>query len=161
MSRTTRLCCLTLFALATAACSDRKEVGAELLEDVEAGYPRDSLLTLVGQGPLTAHYSDTLRVIQGFRHSRYFAKGGELEVLYYREAPGDVTEPVKQDRETPIILSKGKVLGWGWKYYVEEGMEELGLPTPLKEELALPAVKTPTPTDSAARGTSAPKGPKA
>lgn len=116
------------------ACSDRKEVGADVLEAVEAGVPRDSLFELMGKGPLTANYADTLRVDHGFRLSKYFVNGDFFEVVYFREAPGDVSEPVQQAQETPVVLQNGKVLGWGWRFYVEEGIGKLGLPTPLKEE---------------------------
>ena len=124
------------------ACSDRKEVGADVLEAVEAGVPRDSLFELMGKGPLTANYADTLRVDHGFRLSKYFVNGDFFEVVYFREAPGDVAEPVKQAQETPVILRNGKVLGWGWRFYVEEGIGKLGLPTPLKE--APPSLASPT-----------------
>ena len=124
------------------ACSDSKEVGADLLEAVESGFPRDSLFQLMGKGPLTAHYADTLRVDHGFRLSKYFVNGDFFEVVYFREAPGDVAEPVKQAQETPVILRNGKVLGWGWRFYVEEGIGKLGLPTPLKE--APPSLASPT-----------------
>jgi hypothetical protein len=121
--------------LLLAACSDRKEVGEELLEPVTAGFPRDSLFQLLGKGPLIGHYADTLRVDHGFRLSKYYVDGQYLEVVFYREMPGDVAESVKQDVETPIVLKDGKVLGWGWAFYVKEGMTKFGLPTPLKEEV--------------------------
>ena len=129
---------VTLAAALTTlgACSDRKEVGADVLKGVEAGFPRDSLLLVMGKGPLTAHYADTLRIDHGFRLSKYYVDGVFFEVMYFREAPGDVAEPVRQEKETPVVLQGGKVLGWGWKFYVEEGIGKLGLPTPLKEEAA-------------------------
>jgi hypothetical protein len=117
-----------------AACSDN-EIGATRLKPVHAGMPKDSVMAIIGQGPLTAHYADTLRLEQGFRHSTFFIDGNRYEVLYYREATGDVTEPVEQEVETPVVLSNGKALGWGWRFYVE-AMEKYKLPTPLKEKAA-------------------------
>jgi hypothetical protein len=117
-----------------AACSD-KEIGATRLKSVHAGMPKDSVMAIMGQGPMTAHYADTLRLEQGFRHSTFFIDGNRYEVLYYREATGDVTEPVEQEVETPVVLSNGKALGWGWRFYVE-AMEKYKLPTPLTEKAA-------------------------
>jgi hypothetical protein len=113
-----------------AACGD-KEVGAKLLKPVHAGMPRDSVVTLFGKGPLTGNYADTLRIENGFRHSAYLIDSKTYEVLYYREAPGSVTEGVDKLVETPVVLLDGKVLGWGWKYY-GKAMSEYRLPDPLK-----------------------------
>lgn len=149
----------SLLALA-AACSDNSEVGEELLEPIAAGVSRDSLLKVMGSGPLTGRYADTLSLDHGFRLSQYLVNGQLYEVLYYREAAGDVSEPVRQEMETPIIVKDGKVLGWGWKYYVEEGIKGFGLPTPIQEMTpaagspVMPAPADSPPTDSAA-------GPKA
>lgn len=149
----------SLLALA-AACSDYSEVGEELLEPITAGVTRDSLLKVMGSGPLTGRYADTLSLDHGFRLSQYLLNGQLYEVLYYREAAGDVKEPVRQEMETPIIIKDGKVLGWGWKYYVEEGIKGFGLPTPLKE--AVPAAGPPvTPVPAAPAAADSSAGPKA
>lgn len=133
-----------------AACGS-DEVGAERLEDVHAGMPKDSLMTIMGTGPLTATYSDTMRLDHGFRVEKFLIDGRILEVLYYREKPGDVKEPVAQYTETPIVLADGKVLGWGWEFYVEEGMGKLKLPTPIKEQIPV----APQPAPAAAPATPA------
>jgi hypothetical protein len=127
-----------------AACGGDKEVGADRLEPIEAGVAKDSLFKVMGKGPLTAMYADTLRVVNGFRYDKYLINGQYYEVLYFREQPGNVSEPVEQFVETPIVLKDDKVLGWGWKFYVEEGMENLKLPTPLKEKVE-PAKPVPAP----------------
>jgi hypothetical protein len=132
-----------------AACGGDKEVGADLLDPVEAGFPKDSLVTLIGKGPLTATFADTMRVMNGFRYDKYLIDGQYYEVLYYREQPGDVQEPVEQFTETPIVLKDNKVLGWGWKFYVKEGIEKIHLPTPLKEKPPQPGQQPASPkTDS-------------
>jgi hypothetical protein len=128
--------------LLLSACSDRHEVGEELLKPVHEGMPKDSLALIIGKGPLTALYADTLRLENGFRHSVYDVDGKRYEVLYYREQPGNVLEPVDQDVETPIVLTDNKVLGWGWAHYVE-AMEQYKLPTPLTEKK--PAQGAPAP----------------
>ena len=136
--RTARRWAIALAALSLAACGDQ-QVGADLLKPVQAGMPRDSLLALMGAGPLKGFYADTLRLEKGFRMEKYLIDGKMYEVLYYREAEGNVAEPVAQNTETPVVLQDGKVLGWGWKYYVETAMEELKLPTPIKEQPQQPA----------------------
>ena len=140
-----------------AACGD-KEVGAKLLKPVHAGMPRDSVAGIIGKGPLTGHYSDTLRIDHGFRRSAYFINSKLYEVLYYREAPGDVAEGVEKLVETPIVLLDGKVLGWGWKFY-GKAMKEYGLPTPLQAKAPEAPAVVPAPAPAGA-DTSA-KGPKA
>lgn len=131
--KTARSWAMALAAASLAACGD-KQVGADLLKPVHAGMPRDSVMALMGTGPLTANYADTLRLDHGFRVEKYLVDGKMYEVVYYREQPGNVAEPVEQYTETPVVLADGKVLGWGWKYYVETAMEELKLPTPIKEQ---------------------------
>jgi hypothetical protein len=114
-----------------AACGDSGsgDVGADKLEPIAEGTPRDSVLLVMGEGPLTAQFSDTLRLEHGFRRENYVIDGKAFEVLYYRELQGNVAEQVQQAKETPIVLQNGKVLGWGWKYYLE-AMESLKLPNP-------------------------------
>jgi hypothetical protein len=151
---------VSLLAL-SAACSDYSEVGEDLLKPINAGVSRDSLLKVVGSGPLTGRYADTLSLDHGFRLSKYLVNGQYYEVLYYREAAGDVAEPVRQNTETPIIMKDGKVLGWGWKFYVEEGINEIGLPTPLKEALPSAGAPSGTPAQPAPSPAAPPGGPKA
>jgi hypothetical protein len=119
--------------LALAACAT-PEAGAERLKQLTVGITHDSLITLLGEGTLTATDANTVRLDHGHRRMRYLVEGKVYEVLYVRDVPGDVTEPVLQAVETPIVLSSDqKVLGWGWKFYVEEAMGTLKLPTPLHE----------------------------
>ena len=159
---------LTAAVTFLAACGDAAstDVGADKLEALAEGSPRDSVLLVMGQGPLIAQYSDTLRLEHGFRRETYLIDGKQFEVLYYRELQGNVVEPVAQAKETPIVLQDGKVLGWGWKYYVETAMTELKLPNPTGDvpggNGAPPAIvdmqtDSGTATDSAAAADSAKK----
>lgn len=150
-TRFVRLVLFVATALVAGACSDTADVGAAQLELVNPGMPKDSVLALLGKGPLTAQFADTLRVTNGFRSSTYLVNGKTYDVLYYRADSGDVSEPVQQDLETPIVLENGKVLGWGWKFYVETAMEELKLPTPIKEKPATAPTPQVTPKDSTTR----------
>lgn len=137
-------------AMFLGAClNDTKEVGADKLEVVHEGMPKDSVMQIIGTGPLTGLYSDTLRLEKGFRRSSYFVDGKTYEVLYYRELQGNVAEPVQQAKETPIVLANGKVLGWGWRFYVD-AMEDLKLPSP---------IEAPKASDSAATQQQAPAAP--
>ncbi|MBU6365903.1 MAG: DUF3192 domain-containing protein [Gemmatimonadetes bacterium] len=133
---------LAVAAAGLAACGS-DEVGADRLDSVQAGMPKDSLMAIMGKGPLTGQFGDTLRLDHGFRVQRFLTGGKMFEVLYYREKPGDVSEPVAQFTETPVVLADGKVLGWGWEYYVEKGMGEFKLPTPIKEQPASAAGAPP------------------
>ncbi|WP_145979003.1 DUF3192 domain-containing protein [Gemmatimonas phototrophica] len=132
----TRFVRTTYITFATAltllgACGDSGagDVGADKLEPIAEGTSRDSVLLVMGEGPLTAQYSDTMRLEHGFRRENYVIDGKSYEVLYYRELQGNVAEQVQQAKETPVVLQNGKVLGWGWKYYLE-AMESLKLPNP-------------------------------
>lgn len=122
---------LTSAVTLIAACGDSNsgDVGADKLAPLAEGTPKDSVLLVMGTGPLTAQYADTMRLQQGFRRETYLIDGKQYEVLYYRELQGNVAEQVQQAKETPIVLQNGKVLGWGWKYYLES-MESLKLPNP-------------------------------
>ncbi|GAB1342321.1 hypothetical protein [Gemmatimonas sp.] len=119
-------------AVLLAACGDSSsnDVGADKLGVLAEGSPRDSVLLVMGQGPLTAQYADSLRLEKGFRRENYVIDGQQYEVLYYRELQGNVAEQVQQAKETPVVLKDGKVLGWGWKYFVETAMTDLKLPNP-------------------------------
>jgi hypothetical protein len=95
-------------------------------------------------------------VRHGYRLSRYFTGGQFYTVLYVRDIPGNVKELVEQKRETPVVIDGGnKVVGWGWRFYVEEAIPKLGLPTPLVDTTTVaPAAPAPARTDSAAGGSS-------
>ena len=138
-----------------SACSDNNDVGADLLEPVEEGTPKDSVMALIGKGPLTGIYADTARLQKGFRTNSYIIDGQTYEVLFYRELQGNVAEPVQQAKETPIVFKDGKVLGWGWRYYVD-AMESLKLPSPVapaEEKPAGPNIVPMPSADSAAADT--------
>lgn len=150
---------LALFALTVlfAAC-ESSDVGAKILKPVHAGMPRDSVMAILGTGPLTARNADTLRLDHGYRTSTYLIDGKYFAVLYYREQPGDVAEAVQQDTETPIVLANDKVLGWGWKFYVG-AMEKYKLPSPItaKTQPAPAPARAPAPAAPAAQPNTKPK----
>jgi len=129
---------LPTLALSVLGACGTSEIGSDVLDDVNAGMPRDSVLALLGQGPLTATGNDSVRVVNGFRQMRYLRDGKMIDVIYFRKEPGDVRELVEQERETPVVLVDGKAVGWGWAFFVE-AMKTYGIPTPLYEKVAPPA----------------------
>lgn len=124
---------------ALAACG-ADEAAADRLSNLKEGMSTAEALSEMGIGPLTAKFSDTMRVVQGFRRNRYLINGVTYEVVYARNEPGDVSEPLLQKRETPVVFRDGKLMGWGWQYYVDEAMGKMQLPTPLR---AIDTMTTP------------------
>ncbi|WP_396225363.1 hypothetical protein [Gemmatimonas sp.] len=114
-----------------AACSG-DAAGSSRLNSLDEGMTVDQAVDAMGAGPLTATGSDTVRLVNGYRRMRYFLNGANFEVVYARDLEGNVSEPLLQANETPAVFKDGKLMGWGWKYYVEEAMPKFMLPTPLR-----------------------------
>lgn len=146
-----------ILALAGLAACGTDEAGQARLKGLTEGMSMSDALEQMGQGPLTTSLSDTVRVVNGFRRMRYFINGATYDVLYARDLPGDVKEPLLQANETPVVFREGKLLGWGWRYYVDEAIAKLQLPTPLR---AIDTMTTPTPPttprDSMVKNSAAP-----
>ncbi len=134
---------MALALMAAAACGGTDEAGGEHLKGLAEGMTTAQAIDAMGTGPLAATYSDTQRVVNGFRRSRYFINGANFEVVYARDLPGDVKDPLLQANETPVVFKNDTLIGWGWKYYAEEAIPKLGLPTPLR---AIDTMTTPAPT---------------
>jgi hypothetical protein len=99
-------------ALATAACSDSR------LEKLSTGISRDSVLAIINEGAT----GDSLARV--YRQESYLLpnKKGNVHlanILFYNKsgikAVDDST--LARNATTPIVISDGKVLGWGWTYY--------------------------------------------
>jgi hypothetical protein len=125
---------------AVAACGGADEPGATRLSTLKEGMTLTQALDAMGKGPLTATYSDTMRLLNGYRRMRYMMNGADFNVVYSRDLPGDVKEPVLQAKETPVVFRNDTLLGWGWRYFVDEGMAKYQLPTPLR---AIDTMTTP------------------
>lgn len=137
------------FVLLLAACG-ADEAGSEKLEKLSVGISADSLFKILPPGPVSGEGADSSRVRNGYRISRYFLSGQTYQVVYVRDLPGNVKELVEQMRETPVVIDgSDKVIGWGWKFYVDEGIKKIGLPTPL--------IDTTTATPEAAKPDSSAK----
>ncbi len=149
---------IAFFILASAVACGTSEVGSSTLKDLDVGMTRTEVLTKIGTGPLTAVGSDSARLVNGFRHMRFFNAGKNFEVIYFRDEPGSVSDPVEQKLETPIVLADDKVLGTGWQFYVD-AMKTYGLPTPLLEKVVPPPAATDTGIVSPVQPMSPPNAP--
>jgi hypothetical protein len=99
-------------ALVSVACSDTR------LENLSAGISRDSALAIINEGAS----GDSLARV--YRQESYLLQNREgnahvANILFYnksgvKEADNPTLSP---DATTPIVVSNGKVIGWGWTYY--------------------------------------------
>lgn len=137
---------VAVFAIATLAACGSDEAGAARLKGLKEGMTLQEAVAEMGQGPLTATYADTARLINGYRRMTFYMNGTTYQVVYAREIPGDVKEPVLQAKETPVVFRNDTLMGWGWKYYVSDAIGKFQLPTPLK---AVDTMTTIAPPDTA------------
>ena len=159
--RSRRFACV-LFASSFAffASCGGGDLGASRLRKAHSGMPRDSVLALLGTGSVTATGGDSSRVVNGFRHQRFLVNAQLMEVIWYREAPGSVSDKITREMETPVVLASDTVAGWGWKYYLADGIK-IGLPDPLKALAPVPTAPTApaaTPDSTARRLNVTPQG---
>lgn len=151
-SRLALFACASLITLAACGGGD---VGASKLKKAHSGMPRDSVLELMGTGTVAATGGDSSRVVNGFRHQRFLMNAQMFEILWYRETPGSVTEPILKEVETPVVLAGDTVAGWGWKYYADQGLK-LGLPDVMKINQMNATADSARKADSTARANAAP-----
>jgi hypothetical protein len=109
-----------LAALSVAACGER-QAGAAKLKKLDSGISTDSMFTILGAGPVTAEGNDSVRVLNGYRYSRFLSDGRMFSVVYVRDEPGTVADSLYRDLETPIVLVDDTVAVWGWKPYAKLG----------------------------------------
>jgi len=114
-----------------AACGDSTpEVGSTLLKSLDTGISADSVYRIIGTGPLQpVTASDSIRIVNGFRRSRYFLNGASYDVIWYREASARIDSAINVSEVSPILLKDDSVQGWGWKYF-DKATTEVGLPNP-------------------------------
>lgn len=128
-----------LTTLVLAACGP-SDVGASRLKPLKTGAKRDAVLAAMGTGPLSpVDRSQEPRIVNGFRHNVYLANGGSYEILWYREEPGTVEDPILKTRETPIVIVADTMLGWGWKFYTPYAKQER-LPDPSQDKARLDSI---------------------
>ncbi len=117
-----------------AACGP-SDVGASRLKSVEPGTNRAVVVAAMGNGPLaSAVASDAPRLVNGFRRQAFITQGRNLEVLWYREAPGSLNDPIERRLETPIVIEADTLVGWGWKFYPQFAADN-NLPDPERDRV--------------------------
>jgi hypothetical protein len=107
-----RLTLPTIMVLATA-CGDSR------LGKLSTGISRDSALAIINEGA----GGDSLARV--YRQESYLLSNGKrgnahsTNVLFYNKSGVKEADDPKlaPEKTTPIVVSDGKVIGWGWTYY--------------------------------------------
>ncbi len=103
--------------LLLAACGP-SDVGASRLKGLESGADRSLVVSTMGNGPLASNVAaDAPRLVNGYRRQAFISNGRTIEVLWYREAPGSLNDPILKTAETPVVIESDTLVGWGWKFY--------------------------------------------
>lgn len=107
---------LTLSGLLVACGSS--DIGADRLKALEPGTNRSVVVAAMGAGPLaSAVPTDAPRLVNGFRRQAFITNGRNLEILWYREAPGSLNDPILRAAETPVVIEADTLVGWGWEFF--------------------------------------------
>ena len=132
------MCCLPVrtiplvTALALAACGPSDLVGKEKVADLRVGMPRDSVLAILGTGSMAPNQpSDSLRLLKGFRQQQFYSNGTLYQIIWYREKPGSVEEPIARETDTPVVLAVDLVVAAGWAGF-DEAASRLNIPNPYR-----------------------------
>jgi hypothetical protein len=133
----------TILAAAALMACGSDEPGSARLKGLVPGTSVQEAVQQMGKGPLTATSSDTAQLVNGYRRARYFMDGITYDVVYARDLPGDVKEPVLQANETPVVFRNDSLMGWGWRFYVDQAMGKFNLPTPLSARDTMTASPAP------------------
>ena len=100
-SRAPLLAFAALLAVMTA-CGDKR------IRSLAKGISRDSAMKLLGSTP-----ADSTALI--YHNSRFIVNGQNVEVLYYDEQGRKrFKDSVGGEELTPVVITDGKVEGWGW-----------------------------------------------
>lgn len=111
------LAAATVSVLVLGACG-ADDVGSARLKSLKGGAPRTEVLSTIGEGqikPILA--ADSVRIVSGYRASKYMADGMIHEVLWYRDTTGTMESPIGRKTDTPVVIVNDTVAGWGWKFY--------------------------------------------
>lgn len=134
-----RSAALLAIAVATLVAACGGDVGSDKLDDTETGMSRDSVLAIIGRGAIGARGADTGRLVNGHHRQAYFIDGRTIELIWYRERAGGLSDTISTETHTPIILVGDSLAGWGWDYYLGEGLK-LGIPDIRKPKVVAPAI---------------------
>lgn len=129
-----------LTTLALAACGP-SDVGASKLKSLPKGAPRASILAAMGTGPLSpTQPAEQIRIVNGFRYQRFITNGGQsYELLWYRDEPGTLADPILKTRETPIVVVGDTLVGWGWKFFTPYA-KTIPLPDPSQDQARMDSI---------------------
>lgn len=117
--------------LILAACGS--DVGSARLKSIPKSAQRDEAVRVMGTGPLAPTTpADEQRIVNGFRHQIYITAGMQFEILWYREAPGTLSDPITKETDTPIVVVGDTVAGWGWKFFTPFA-GKYNLPNPTRD----------------------------
>jgi hypothetical protein len=94
--------------IAISACGDAK------IENLSQGISRDSALTILAGD---AGGGDSLANV--YKQETYLLNGRTTNVLFYHRGgiKQEADSSVTPSSLTPVVISDGKVTGWGWTYY--------------------------------------------
>ncbi len=131
--KTLRTLAATTLVLTLAACAG-DDVGAGKLKALADGAQRPAVLDVMGSGPLTAKSdADQVRLANGYRRQLYVAGGNAVEVIWYREEPGTLDDPITTGKDTPVVLASDTLAGWGWNFY-HKFAETNKIPDPTRDD---------------------------
>ncbi|MBL0169148.1 MAG: hypothetical protein IPP90_00255 [Gemmatimonadaceae bacterium] len=138
-----RVPCLALasltLALVLGACGS-DDVGAARLKSLKGGTARAEVLSTIGEGQIKpVQPADSLRIVSGYRVSKYMADGMTHEVLWYRDSTGTMESPIGRTSDTPVVIVNDTVAGWGWKFYDKYSAAHK-LPNPSKDKERLDSI---------------------
>ncbi len=94
--------------VALSACGDSR------IENLSPGISRDSALAILSEGVAGG---DSLANV--YKQETYLLDGRTTNVLFYnrRGIKQEADSSVAPSALTPVVISDGKVTGWGWTYY--------------------------------------------
>jgi hypothetical protein len=115
-----------------AGCSS--DVGSSKLKNIPKGAHRAEVVAAMGTGPLVATSpSDAPRIVNGFRRQMYLTGGETYEIIWYRDQPGALADPITKAVETPVVVQGDTLLLWGWSKYTPFAAK-LNLPDPTHDQ---------------------------
>ena len=127
-----------IVALLTACGSD--DLGASKLEGLEVGNSRQAVLEAIGRGPIVPRApGDSVRIVNGFLHQQFLSGGKMTEVIWYREAPGDVDSPLDRTVSTPILLESDTLTAKGWAAF-DKRAAILNIPNPSRNQQRIDSI---------------------
>lgn len=125
--------------LMLAACAP-SDIGKAKLKAIPEGSKREAVVGAMGTGPLApTTVADEPRIVNGFRHQVYITAGQQFEIIWYREAPGMLSDPITRETDTPVVIQGDSLAGWGWKFFTPFAAK-LNLPDPSHDKARVDSI---------------------